>query len=87
MSYDVCLETLMRGSFAEADMGEDVLLKADMVFFWNLVKEHVMFCWSRHVMFGKGICITQQTVDYALVLICLATLCWSSLVFADAGLH
>lgn len=91
MSYDVCLETLMRGSFAEADMGEDVLLKADMVFFWNLVKEHVMFCWSRHVrghmMFEKRISITQQTVDNTLVLVHLAGLCWpspcwSSLIFA-----
>ena len=34
-------------------------------------------------MFGKGINITQRTVDNAMALLHLATLCWSSLVFTD----
>jgi hypothetical protein len=37
-------------------------------------------------MFGKGISITQQTVDYTVALVYLATLCWALLGFADAGL-
>ena len=36
-------------------------------------------------MFGKGINITQQTVDDAVALVHLATLCWSLLGFVDAG--
>jgi hypothetical protein len=46
---------------------------------------HVMFCWIRClrglVMFGKGISITQQTMDDTLALVCLAGfLNWASLV-------
>lgn len=41
-------------------------------------KGHVMFGWSRslrgHVIFGKNISITQQTVDNALALVSLAFL-------------
>jgi len=55
-----------------------------------LVKEHVVFSWSSylrgHVTFRKSISITQQTMDNAVPLVCLATLCWSSLGFVDAGL-
>ena len=67
----------MRKSFAETDI-------------WcfsrsYLKKRHEIFCWSGcllgHMIFGKGIRITQQTVDYIVVLICLATLCWSSRTF------
>jgi len=35
-------------------------------------------CLRGHVIFGKNISITQQTVDDALVLICLAGLHWAS---------
>jgi hypothetical protein len=48
-----------------------------------LVKGHGMFCWSRclqgHMMFGKGISGTQQTVDSILALVCIAGLHWASL--------
>lgn len=65
---------------------DDVLLRADKRCFPGscLVRGHVMFCWSGHlrghVLFGKGVRITQQTVDKALTLVCLATLCWLSVV-------
>jgi hypothetical protein len=35
-------------------------------------------------MFGKSRNITQQTVDDALALVCVVTLCWSSVGIADA---
>jgi hypothetical protein len=62
----------MRGSFAE---------KRHMVLFYIicLVKGHVMFYWSgclrEHMMFRKGVSITQQTVDNGVALVCLATIC------------
>lgn len=34
-------------------------------------------------MFGKGICIAQQTMDHPVTLVHLAMLYWSSLGFAD----
>lgn len=34
------------------------------------------------MMFGKVISITQETLDYAVTLVPLATLCWASLGFA-----
>lgn len=47
-----------------------------------LVKDHVMFCWSRylkgHKFFGMSISTTQQTVDNVLTLVCLAGLHWAS---------
>lgn len=56
-----------------------------------LVKGRVVFCWSRplrgHMMSRKSLSITQQTVDGALALVCLATLCWPSLGFPNAGLR
>jgi hypothetical protein len=39
------------------------------------------------MVFGKDINITQQTADDAAVVVVLATLCWSSLGFADTDLH
>jgi hypothetical protein len=39
------------------------------------------------MMLGKDIRITQQTVDNAAALLHLATLCWSSLGFADTSLR
>ena len=45
-----------------------------------------MFCWSRHLRahrtFRKSVSITQQTVNIGLALVHLATLCWSSPIFA-----
>lgn len=41
---------------------------------------------GRHVVFGKSI-TDQQTVNDTLALVRLATLGWSSLCFADTGLH
>lgn len=38
------------------------------------------------VTFGKGLRMTQQTVDGAAALVHLATLHWPSLGFADADL-
>jgi hypothetical protein len=57
-----------------------------------LVRGHVMFRWSGClrgcVRFGKSvsISITHQTVDYALALVHLVTLCWSSLAFTKSCL-
>ena len=60
-----------------------------MVFFWKLPGERVcdvfleqMF--ERQLMLGKSV---KQWTDDALALVHLATLCWSSLGFADAGLR
>lgn len=36
--------------------------------------------------FGKGISVTQESVDYAVALVPLATLSWASLGFAHAVL-
>jgi hypothetical protein len=51
-----------------------------MVFFWKLPeKGALIFCLCaclRERVFGKGINITQQTVD-TVALIHLATLCWA----------
>ena len=73
--------SLLRGCFVEADMWEDALQRIDI---WCLSgrclvkKGHVMFCWSRslrgHMIFGKNLSITQQTVDNALALVSLAFL-------------
>lgn len=38
-------------------------------------------CLRENVIFGKGISITQKTVDYAVSLVNLVTLCWSLLGF------
>lgn len=69
----------MRGCFVEKFFGKlpgerarDVLLEETL---------------ERMRMFGKNLRITQQTMDHALVLVCLAVLCWSSLGFADASLR
>ena len=66
-----CWSRHVRGRFAEKDiwcLSGHCLVK----------KGHVMFCWSRslrgHVIFGKNISITQQTVDNALALVSLAFL-------------
>jgi hypothetical protein len=54
-----------------------------------LLKAHVMFFWSGclrgHVMFGKSVSTTQQTVDDTLALVCLAGLHWAlmMLIFTD----
>ena len=78
------------GCFAEADTREDILLRTDTWYFSKscLVEGHVMLCWRRclrgHTMFGKSRNITQQTVDDALALVCVVTLCWSSVGIADA---
>lgn len=87
ISNDGLLEHTNEECVAEADMWKDVLLRRDMCFLGSrLEKGHVMFCYGRrlraHVMFGKGVSITQQTV----ALVHLITLCWSPLGFADAGL-
>jgi hypothetical protein len=64
-----------------------------MVLFCRLTgkRGYVKICWSGHlrghVIFGKGISITQQTVDNTLAMVCLATLCWCSLGFGDASLY
>ena len=83
----------MRGCFAEADTGEDVLLIIDI---WScfsgscLLKGRVMFCWRGclrgPLTFGKSVSITQQAVDDAPAS-ALASLCQSPLGFPDAGLH
>lgn len=55
--------------FAEADTWEGVLLRTQTWCFSGsyLKRRHVMFCYSghlrKHVMFEKGINITQQTVE------------------------
>ena len=59
----------------------------------RLEKGYVMFCYSgclrEHVMFGKGISITQQTVDDARWYWCefpfFAGLCWTFLALVLAG--
>lgn len=43
-------------------------------------------CLRENVTFGKVVSITQQTVDYAVSLVNLVTLCCSLLGFADPGL-
>lgn len=52
--------------------------------FWRLPGEGVLFCWSRclrgHMMFGKSVCITQQTMVGDLSLVLFAGLCWALLV-------
>jgi hypothetical protein len=80
----VLLESqLCHDVFLEAVLWEDVLLRTDTWCFWqsSLVKGHAIFCWSGclrgHVMFGKSISVTQQTVDNALAGI--GSPCWSSL--------
>jgi hypothetical protein len=62
-----------------------------MVSFWKLTGERACDVLLEHtlercVMFRKSISIIQQTVDDTLALVHPATLCWSSLVFTDAGL-
>ena len=50
-----------------------------------------MFCWTQtcsvweHMMFGKDIDITQQTVDNTVTLVHLATLCWALLTLVLIG--
>ena len=73
--------SLLRGCFVEADMWEDALQRIDIWCFSGRCLEkkgHVMFYWSRslrgHMIFGKYISITQQTVDNALALVSLAFL-------------
>jgi hypothetical protein len=64
----------MRGCVAEADTWEDVLLRTDMWCFSRSLREHLMF--------GKGISLTQHTVDDSVALVRLATfagLCWALL--------
>jgi hypothetical protein len=74
----------MRGYFSEADTGEDFVEDRHMMFCWKLPGErHVMFSQSKHIMFGKSVSITQQTMDGALARVSLAALCWSSLGFTD----
>jgi hypothetical protein len=76
----------MKGCLDEADKWENVLLRTDTWCFSGscLMRGHAMFCWCGHlrghVMFGKSISITQQTVDNPLALVHLAT-------FFFAGLH
>lgn len=73
--------SLLRGCFVEADMWEDALQRIDIWCFSGRCLEkkgHVMFYWSRslrgHMIFGKNLSITQQTVDNALALVSLAFL-------------
>jgi hypothetical protein len=63
--------------FLEIVFWEDVLLRTDMWFFGScLAKGCVTLCWRGrfrgHVMFGKSVSITQQTVDDALAWVHLA---------------
>jgi hypothetical protein len=51
--------------------------------FWKLSYERIFCCGSPLrgcVMFGKSISRIQQTVSYALALVPLAMLCWSSMM-------
>ena len=67
----------MRGCYAE---------NRHMVFFWKLPGKRACNVWlERKCDVWKS--ITQQRVNDTLALVCLATLCWSLLDFADTGLH
>jgi hypothetical protein len=62
-----------------------------LVFFWKSPGERacdVLLEWTleRCMMFEKSLSVAQQTVHNALVLVCLATLWWSSLGFSVTGL-
>jgi hypothetical protein len=65
----------------QAVLGEDVLLRTDTWCFSGSC--WVVFCLSRclrgHMMLGKSISVTQQTVNDALALVRPAGLHWSSL--------
>jgi hypothetical protein len=85
-----CDVFIVKGYFAEPDMGEDVLVRIDMsphVFSGScLVRRHMIFCWSRHLrggmMFRKNINITPQTVRGS----CIGSPYNASLVFTDLHL-
>jgi hypothetical protein len=62
-----------------------------VIFFWKLPEKRVCDVLleqklAEHVMFGMNISITQQTVDNTVALVLFATLCCSSMGFADTGL-
>ena len=74
--------------FLEAVLWEDVLLRTDMWCFSEscLLKGRMMFCWSGCLrgcmIFGKGICITQQwiTLLHWFTLLLIAGLPWVLLI-------
>ena len=62
------------------------------MFSWKLPHERECYVlleqtFERDLMFEKSVRITQQTVDNALALVHLATLCWPPQGFTEAGLR
>jgi hypothetical protein len=82
----------MQGSFAENRHLRGCFSEnRHVVSFWKLPGERASDALldqtlERPMMCGKGINITQETVDNTLALVHLATLCWSLLVFTDETL-